>query len=75
MQFTATGTGTFESPRYDVKLRIADLFAGDEGIGQVTGRLSLRGEHADDGNRRGVAASLGVGLGPARADAARWTRS
>lgn len=44
VQFTATGTGTFEIPRYDVRLRVDDLFAGDEGIGQVTGRLSLRGE-------------------------------
>jgi translocation-and-assembly-module (TAM) inner membrane subunit TamB-like protein len=44
MQFNATGVGTFESPRYDVKLSIADLFAGDEGIGQVSGRLSMRGE-------------------------------
>ena len=44
LQFTATGAGTFESPRYDVKLSIADLFAGDEGIGQVSGRLSMRGE-------------------------------
>jgi len=44
MQFTANGTGTFESPRYDVRLRVDDLFAGDEGVGQVTGRLSLRGD-------------------------------
>ena len=44
MQFTASGTGTFDSPRYDVRLRVDDLFAADEGIGQVTGRLSLRGE-------------------------------
>jgi len=44
MQFNATGAGTFQSPRYDVKLSIADLFAGDEGIGQVSGRLSMRGE-------------------------------
>ena len=44
LQFTATGTGTFASPRYDVRLRVDDLFAGDEGIGQVTGRLSLRGD-------------------------------
>ena len=43
-QFNATGTGTFEAPRYDVKLSVDDLFAGDEGIGQLTGRLSLRGE-------------------------------
>ncbi len=41
--FDATGTGTFESPRYDVTVRIADLFAGDEGIGQLQGHLSLRG--------------------------------
>ena len=44
LNFTASGTGTFDSPRYDVKLGIADLFAGEEGIGQVSGRLSLRGE-------------------------------
>ena len=44
LQFTATGTGTFNLPRYDVRLRVDDLFAADEGIGQLTGRLSLRGE-------------------------------
>jgi autotransporter translocation and assembly factor TamB len=44
LQFTATGTGTFDDPRYDVRLRVDDLFASDEGIGQLTGRLSLRGE-------------------------------
>lgn len=44
MQFTASGTGTFEEPRWDVKARVDDLFAGDEGIGQVVGRLGLRGE-------------------------------
>jgi translocation and assembly module TamB len=44
LQFTANGAGTFDSPRYDVRLRVDDLFAGDEGIGQLTGRLSLRGE-------------------------------
>lgn len=44
MQFTATGTGTFESPRYDVRVRVDDLFARDEGIGQVTGRIGLRNE-------------------------------
>jgi hypothetical protein len=44
LQFNATGAGTFESPRYDVKLRVDDLFAGDEGIGQLTGRLALRGD-------------------------------
>jgi hypothetical protein len=44
LQFTATGAGTFDVPRNDVRIRVDDLFAGDEGIGQVTGRLSLRGE-------------------------------
>ena len=44
LQFNATGAGNFDEPRYDVKLRVDDLFAGDEGVGQVSGRLSLRGE-------------------------------
>src|SRR5260221_7301325 len=43
LQFAASGTGTFDAPRYDVTLDVADLFAGDEGIGQLHGRLSLRG--------------------------------
>jgi hypothetical protein len=44
LHFTASGSGTFDEPRYDVRLRVDDLFAGDEGIGQVTGRLGVRGE-------------------------------
>jgi hypothetical protein len=44
LQFNANGAGEFESPRYDVKLRVDDLFAGDEGIGQLTARLALRGD-------------------------------
>jgi translocation and assembly module TamB len=45
LSFTASGTGTFDEPRYDVtNIRVDDLFAGDEGIGQLTGRLSLRGD-------------------------------
>jgi len=44
LQFAANGTGTFDVPRYDVRMRVDDLFAADEGIGQLTGRLSLRGE-------------------------------
>jgi hypothetical protein len=44
LQFNATGAGAFESPSYDVKLRVDDLFAGDEGIGQLTSRLTLRDE-------------------------------
>jgi translocation and assembly module TamB len=44
MQFNASGAGTFDVPRYDVKLRVDDLFAGEEGIGQVTTNLAVRGE-------------------------------
>jgi hypothetical protein len=40
--FAATGSGTFDQPRYDVKFGIRDLFYGDEGIGEVSGRLSVR---------------------------------
>ncbi len=42
LDFSAFGSGTFESPRYDVKASLRDLFIGDEGIGQMTGRLSVR---------------------------------
>lgn len=43
LEFTANGAGTFEEPRYDVKASVSDLFFGDEGIGEMTGRLSMRG--------------------------------
>src|SRR6185436_14920991 len=43
LDFTATGAGTFEEPRYDVKWDVSDLFFGDEGVGEMTGRLSIRG--------------------------------
>lgn len=43
LDFTATGAGTFEEPRYDVKFSASDLFFGDEGIGEMTGRMSMRG--------------------------------
>lgn len=43
LEFQAEGSGTFEEPRYDVKASVRDLFLGDEGVGEVTGRLGLRG--------------------------------
>jgi len=46
VQFSASGTGTFEVPRYDVKVQIDDLFVADEGIGHVNGQIGLRGELA-----------------------------
>ena len=42
-ELTATGSGTFESPRNDYKFRVDDLFVGEEGVGQVNGTLALRG--------------------------------
>jgi hypothetical protein len=44
LEFNADGTGTFEAPRYQFRGRIRDLFVMDEGIGEVTGRLDVRGE-------------------------------
>ena len=41
VDFTAGGSGTFERPRYDVRLTVSDLFVGDEGIGQVAGELNI----------------------------------
>jgi hypothetical protein len=43
-EFTAQGNGTFEMPRNDFKIRVNDLFVGEEGVGQVSGTLALRGK-------------------------------
>src|SRR6185436_733710 len=42
LDFNAFGSGNFELPRYEVKASISDLYVGDEGVGQVRGRLSVR---------------------------------
>ena len=44
LQFKANGTGPFDSPAYEFDGTIADLYAGDEGIGQVRARLTVRDE-------------------------------
>jgi hypothetical protein len=44
LRFKASGAGTFDVPTYDVTYSIVDLFAGDEGIGQLSGNLGLEGE-------------------------------
>ncbi|MGE5360125.1 MAG: translocation/assembly module TamB domain-containing protein, partial [Bacteroidales bacterium] len=36
--------GAFQNPRYRVEFSVADLFAGDEGIGQVKGTIDVRDE-------------------------------
>jgi hypothetical protein len=42
-EFTAGGSSTFDNPRNDFRFRVNDLFIGEEGVGQVTGTLALRG--------------------------------
>ncbi len=42
-EFSASGSGTFDAPKYDVKFRVADLFVAEEGVGQVSGSIALRG--------------------------------
>lgn len=39
LNFTMSGSGSMERPRYDWDGRIADLFWGDEGIGQATAHM------------------------------------
>ncbi|MFP5378493.1 MAG: translocation/assembly module TamB domain-containing protein [Vicinamibacteria bacterium] len=40
--FSASGSGLFENPGYDVRVSVQDLFVNDEGVGQVTARLTVR---------------------------------
>jgi translocation and assembly module TamB len=44
VRFTAGGSATFDEPRYDVKVDVQDLFFGEEGLGEVSGRLAIRDE-------------------------------
>jgi hypothetical protein len=44
IDFTASGSGTFDHPRYSVKGKISDLFAADEGIGTLAGTLDIVGD-------------------------------
>ena len=44
LEFSAGGSGAFAEPRYDVKVNVHDLFFGEEGVGEVTGRLGVRDE-------------------------------
>src|SRR5690606_8506775 len=34
LDFSANGSGTFDEPRYDVKVGVRDLFFGEEGVGE-----------------------------------------
>jgi hypothetical protein len=41
LDFSAGGSGTFDEPRYVLKGTVRDLFAGDEGIGQVGAEIGV----------------------------------
>jgi hypothetical protein len=41
VDFTASGSGSFDAPRYDVRGTIRDFFVADEGIGEVVGEISI----------------------------------
>ena len=44
LDFTTSGSGSFDAPRYEVKGTLRDLFVADEGIGQVVGDINVNGE-------------------------------
>jgi hypothetical protein len=44
LEFSASGSGQFESPQYSVRLSVSDLFVKDEGVGEVTARLNVKDE-------------------------------
>ncbi len=44
LEFNADGTGTFDVPRYQFRAQIRDLFVADEGVGEVTARIDVRGD-------------------------------
>ena len=41
LQFTLSGAGAFDSPRYELRGEVADLFISEESIGHVTGRVEV----------------------------------
>ena len=43
LEFHVSGAGSFDLPTYTFAGHVADLFAGDEGVGDVTGTLAVRG--------------------------------
>ncbi len=44
IDFTAGGSGSFDMPRYDVRGTVRDLFAGDEGIGEMLAEIGIAGD-------------------------------
>ena len=63
LDFSATGSGTFDEPRYSVRGRVVDLFAGEEGLGQLTGRVEVRGDELSIAQLEGASPRLAVSGG------------
>ena len=62
LDFTVSGAGLFDDPRYEIRrLRVADLFIGDEEVGQVTGQLDVRDGSATL-DLEGASSSLAVSV-------------
>ena len=63
LDFSATGSGTFDEPRYSVRGRVVDLFAAEEGLGQLTGRIEVRGDELSIAQLEGASPRLAVSGG------------
>lgn len=60
LDFSASGSGTFDDPRYSVRGRVVDLFAGEEGLGQLSGRIEVRGDELSIAQLEGASPRLAV---------------
>ncbi len=63
LDFSASGSGTFDEPRYSVRGRVVDLFAGEEGLGQLSGRIEVRGDELSIAQLEGASPRLAVSGG------------
>jgi hypothetical protein len=45
LDFSAAGSGVFAYMEYDATVRIRDLYVADEGIGDVNGKIGMRGDN------------------------------
>jgi translocation and assembly module TamB len=62
-EFSAGGSGAFLNPTYDVDARFRDLFVKDEGIGDVKGKIAMRGDDMNFSFEAGSARLQASGTG------------
>jgi hypothetical protein len=63
LDFSASGSGTFDDPRYSVRGRVVDLYAREEGLGQLNGRIEVRGDELSIAQLEGASPRLAVSGG------------